>query len=199
MSSAHIEENLLEEYAMGRSLPEPSLAEVEEHLLTCKACQTRLEMLDKFVTAFRAVAVQSQVEASRRESPPPWWVRPLWAAPVLCMAALVILLISGTPGVRNAVPATVVMRTFRGAAEAPIRAGRPVRLVFDLGTPAQSDSYEIEFVDLSGKPVLVLHAPGRDGRLEVSVERLRAGSYWVRAYAEHPERRLLQEYPLKAE
>ncbi|MDZ7638361.1 MAG: hypothetical protein U5J83_08950 [Bryobacterales bacterium] len=46
----HIDEDLLELYAMGR-LPETQAAPLEEHLLLCEQCRESLTQLDDFVRA----------------------------------------------------------------------------------------------------------------------------------------------------
>lgn len=48
----HIDEELLERYAMGQ-LEEPDAAPVEGHLLVCGHCQDRLAFLDAYVQAMR--------------------------------------------------------------------------------------------------------------------------------------------------
>jgi anti-sigma factor RsiW len=50
----HISEDLLELYSLGR-LEEPQLAPVEEHLLICHDCLDRVEQMDEYVAALRAV------------------------------------------------------------------------------------------------------------------------------------------------
>jgi hypothetical protein len=50
----HIEEDALEQYVL-QSLDNAQIGAVEEHLLICGACRTRLVKLEKFISAFRAV------------------------------------------------------------------------------------------------------------------------------------------------
>ena len=44
-ASGHLSDKALQEYSLAR-LPESSLAEVEEHLLICEHCRTRLERIE---------------------------------------------------------------------------------------------------------------------------------------------------------
>lgn len=53
--SGHSPDEILEQYSLGR-LAEPGLGQLEEHLLVCERCQTRLEDIDEFVGATRAAA-----------------------------------------------------------------------------------------------------------------------------------------------
>lgn len=51
---AHIDEDVLEQYAMGQLDPDSAqLATVEEHLLICSACQQSLQELERFLAALR--------------------------------------------------------------------------------------------------------------------------------------------------
>jgi len=58
MSRQHIPGDLMDRYAMG-ALQGEVLAEVEEHLLECPACQAVLTDTDEFLNVFRAAAVQT--------------------------------------------------------------------------------------------------------------------------------------------
>jgi predicted anti-sigma-YlaC factor YlaD len=51
--TAHISEDTLERYSMDR-VREPELTLVEEHLLVCEACRSRLTAFDEFVIAMKA-------------------------------------------------------------------------------------------------------------------------------------------------
>ena len=195
----HIEEDALEQYAMGE-LAGNVVADIEEHLLSCQECQSRLVELDRFISAFHAAAAHADARVPERVRTPSF-LRPLWAASVLSFAAALILLILGRPGAHQIQPAVVMMQTFRGPAGARIDAGKPARLVFDLGAnrPAGLIRYQVQFVDQSGQEMLHLDAAAEGEKLAVPVAKLRAGSYWVRLYREQPGKQLLQEYLLKAE
>lgn len=49
---AHVDEEALEQYAMG-ALGDEDAAPIEEHLLLCAGCQNRLAELDSFLNALR--------------------------------------------------------------------------------------------------------------------------------------------------
>ena len=68
MPAPHIEENVLDRYAMG-TLPGESIPKVEEHLLDCFFCQSRLVQTDEFLVYFRAAATQLDLR------PVPLWQR----------------------------------------------------------------------------------------------------------------------------
>jgi len=51
-ANQHIDDELLERYAMGR-LTERDAVPVEEHLLICECCRARLEETDAYVRAMR--------------------------------------------------------------------------------------------------------------------------------------------------
>ena len=195
--SNHIEENLLERYAMGL-VPEQLLAELEEHLLACPDCQSRLMQLDQFLAAFRQAAPGIQTQ------PAPLWtrfrflVRPAWLAPAAALAAGLLFVVL-KPGAPPVAPAIVQMQALRGPEiAAQLAAGKPALLVFDVRDAETTGGFEVEVVDLNGKPVLALETEAKDGRLSVPVPKLGRGSYWVRVYRGGPERRLLEEYALRA-
>jgi len=52
LSTAHISEDRLEEYAFNR-LSEPESAEVEEHLLVCEDCQELVGNIDEYIRLSR--------------------------------------------------------------------------------------------------------------------------------------------------
>jgi anti-sigma factor RsiW len=196
MSSPHIEENLLERYAMG-PLPEQILAVLEEHLLVCPDCQSRLVRLDEFVAAFREVASKIQSRPARGWTPLRRFPRLAWAVPAAALAAALLLMIF-KPGTTPAAPAIVHMQALRGPeALARIAAGQPALLVFDVPETGAPVKYEVEVVDPNGAPVLTVESESHAGQLSVPVRKLGRGSYWVRVYQHLPGRRLLEEYALR--
>jgi hypothetical protein len=193
----HIEEDLLDQYTMA-TLPERSVAEVEEHLLGCSFCQKRLVEADEFLTVFRKAATQ----LGARPAPQPrqfWPSRVIaWASAAAALVALLVFLISGQRQEANLPPAIVFMQSLRGpGTAAQIVSGRPYRLVFDL--PVRSTvGYELEIVDEIGKGILTIRAEVRNGQLIVPLKKLGRGSYWVRVYRLRPDRQVLAEYGLHA-
>lgn len=52
MAAAHIDDDALEAYSLGR-LGDAESAPVEEHLLVCAECRERLAGWDEYITAMR--------------------------------------------------------------------------------------------------------------------------------------------------
>lgn len=62
----HLGEEILEKYAMDK-LSDWDNASVEEHLLICQQCRTRLENMDEFVAVMKEALVDfSDVEPSAK-------------------------------------------------------------------------------------------------------------------------------------
>jgi hypothetical protein len=199
---AHIEETQMDQYAMG-ILSVDLLPAVEEHLLSCPACQSRLEKTDAFLRAFLPAA--TQVEAQ----PAPLWTRILhargafWtAAPALAFLAVLIAVVP-----RGSLePSVVPMQSLRGPESgAQVAAGRPLVLVFDAAAFDRPDSdssthpgYKVKILDVAGSEVLVADAGTKDGRISVPVKQLAPGSYWVRLYRHDNPTQLTAEYSLQA-
>jgi hypothetical protein len=53
MSDDHINEDLLEQYALHRLKDDRVITSIEEHLLVCKWCQERIEQIELMRTALR--------------------------------------------------------------------------------------------------------------------------------------------------
>ena len=197
MATPHIDDNLLEQYALGTLGPE-FLAEIEEHLLVCPDCQTRLTAADEFLWLFRAAATQPDAR------PRSLWrrlfiLRPLTWAGAAAAIATVVVLISVDFRKSPVTPATVFMQTFRGPEGATaIASAKPARLVFDVPAAAPAGDYAIQIVDLLGNPVMSAPAEINNEHLSVLTSKLKPGSYWVRIYRK-PSGELIAEYGLRAE
>ena len=184
MPAQHLEDELLDRYALG-TLPEERLAGVEEHLLICPACQSRLQASDEFAMLFRLAAVQPDVRQGRD-----WhlfWNRGAairaasWTVSAAAVVAI-LLLLTGPLGKPPTALATVFMQSLRGPeASAQISAGKTALLVFDI-VPAAGVYYESRIVNPVGAEILVSKVSVKDGRLAALVDRLSPGSYWVRLY-----------------
>jgi len=198
MPASHPEDELLDRYASG-TLPEQCLAGVEEHLLTCTECQSRLKTSDEFVMLFRMAAVESDVRQGHG------W-RLFWKPGVAIHAAswttavamlAILLLLKGPFDGTPTAPAPVLMQALRGPeASAEVTAGKRALLVFDL-VPAAGVNYEARIVNPVGAEIRASKVSTKDGHLAAVVERLLPGSYWVRVYrTDAPEP--LTEYGLRA-
>jgi hypothetical protein len=193
MPQAHIEEDLLDRYAVG-ALAEEAAAAVEEHLLVCAACQTRLRQADEFAAVFQSVATAPDARPARR-----WWtlvprrVAGLAAASVMAAGVFFVAIERQRTTVG---PAIVSLEAMRGP-EAPARtsAGKPAVLVFDVAPGSQA--HEVRIVDRAGVEVASGTPAWKDGRLTLAVAGLPKGQYWVRLYGQE-NREPLVEYGLEA-
>jgi len=190
----HIDDDVLEQYASGSLGPE-LLAAIEEHLLTCPDCQTRLIAVDEFIGLFRAAAMQPDAR------PRPLWQRLFnarWTVAFAVVAAVffLIFLEFRKPPMT---PATVFMQSLRGPeAVAAITAGKPIRLVFDLTPTGAARDYEVQVVNLLGTQVLAIPPEFHNGHLSVVIRKLAFGSYWVRIYR-RANSEPIAEYGLRTE
>jgi hypothetical protein len=198
MPTPHIDENVLDRYAMG-TLPGAAIPQVEEHLLTCSLCQSRLVETDDFVIHFRAAATQVELQ------PASFWQRFLsayrliWGGSAVAAAGLMLLLVTGEPRLSKPQPAVVLMQSLRGPEEqAQIAKGSPSLLIFDVPIPATHPSYEVEVVDTAGKQILKGQGIVKDDRLAFPIQKLAPAGYWVRIYQKQPARTLVAEYGLQA-
>ena len=180
MPELHISDELLDRYASG-TLPEQRLTDLEEHLLFCQACQSRLEASDEFAMLFREAAVQPDTRSHRS------W-RLLWSHPaarwtVAAAAALAVLLLMAVPHRPPVPPATVFLQSLRGPeTPAQIAAGRPALLVFDLAPAAKVNEYEARVVNPVGIEIVTAAVSMQNGHLAVLLDKLPQGTYWVRVF-----------------
>jgi hypothetical protein len=192
---AHIREDVLERYAMGK-LPDAAVPNVEEHLLLCVTCQERLSEADEFVAVFRTAATHVMAHPTR------WWRR-IPSVPGLAWAgaaavAVLFVALGGISHRTNGAPATVVMHAMRGPeSTARVPAGRSAVLVFP-GVAAEAGRYDVQIVNPDGDTVAQADAQIVDGRTTLTADRLARGRYWVRLYRKHG-RELIAEYGLRAE
>jgi hypothetical protein len=198
MQEIHIDDNLLDRYAMG-TLPAAAIPNVEEHLLGCSFCQGRLVEIDEFLPLFRAAASLVVVR------PEPFWKRfqrgqrLIWGGSAVVTAAVMLLLISGAPQVVRPQPAILMMQSLRGPeAKAQMARGTPGLLVFDVPLLPGRPDYEIEVVDTAGNPILKGAATVKEEQLTFRIEKLAPAAYWVRVYQKQPTRVLVAEYGLQA-
>jgi hypothetical protein len=185
----HIEETVLERYSMG-SLTEEAAAEVEQHLLLCEACCTRVTEADAYIRAVkRAAQVMPEPEPSR------WNLRLLLPAFAVCALLIAAAVVKFSPSVERP-PATVALFAMRGTdtqGHGPSR--RPLLLQPDLNGLPASSYYRLDLVTISGAPIW-------QGLLSVQTQPPTAllppqsrGAYFVRVSL--PSGELLREYALE--
>jgi hypothetical protein len=190
----HIEEELLDRYATG-SLSADAVPPVEEHLLICAACQSRLREADQFIHLFSLASSQIEFRAV------PWWKKALHfrLEPLLVGLAMVVLAV---PVIRvwnraaNEPESEVLMQSLRGPGEgAHVTAGKPARLVFDV--PSTSGVCKLRILDLNGGVIQETRTTAAGTRPAASVNLLAPGDYWARLYCEGNDD-LTAEYKLNA-
>jgi predicted anti-sigma-YlaC factor YlaD len=182
MPELHINDELLDQYALG-TLPGEQLAGLEEHLLFCEACQSRLDAAEEFEMLFREAAVQAGARSHHRWRLS-WNHRAVgWTGAALAAALAILLLVAGPLHKSPMAPATVFLQSLRGPdAPAQVTTGRPCLLVFDIVPTAGVNQYEARIVNPIGVEILAAAVSLKDGHLAVLVDKLPPGSYWVRVF-----------------
>ena len=188
----HIVEDEIEQYSLGR-IPTERLAAIEEHLLVCEACQSRVQEADCYAPAMRKAA-----EEMRRQPSSGRRVFGLRLAHAMAGVAFFALALVGwevsRPGLVTPYP--VALEATRGEGvlrKAP--AGRNLELQLDVATLAAQPSYRMEVVDATGRAVWSGQASSRNSKLTVSTAPLGTGYYFIRVYG--ADGALLREYGLE--
>jgi hypothetical protein len=186
----HIEEATLERYSMG-SLAEEAAAEVEEHLLLCEACRTRVTEADAYIRAMKR-AVPELPAATERSR---WNFRLLLPAFAVCVLLIAAAVVRFAPFADRS-PAAIALFAMRGAdatAHGPSR--RVLSLQPDLNGLPAAPSYRLDVVDASGSPVWqgVFSAQAQPPGAVVPPQS--RGLYFVRVSL--PSGELLREYALE--
>lgn len=202
MDSSHLSEEKIESYTMGK-LAESELPSVEEHLLLCGGCQEQVEKMDQFVHAMREAAKLAkddrQTLRDRFGSFFTFHPNSAWAG-ISAVAAAVVLLAFLPFGVSK--PQHLALSTVRGS-ESTVphaRANTPIDLQLDVTELPASPLYTIELVDSGGGVVRNYTNEPRSSKLNVDIEeKLPAGQYWIRLYADSLKTDLLREYGLRVD
>jgi hypothetical protein len=180
----HLDEDVLEQYALGKLTDDAQLEAAEEHLLVCVRCQSKLEQIDKFVTAFRdageAIQAQNEGPEQSEKTKPTSWSRPF--LPVAVAAAAAIVFFGPSLLQQDGQPVSVALVAMRNEANPSAPSGKPLILTLDLaGTEsAAASALRYEVAAANGAPV----ASGEFSRNEpnLRIAALSAGQYWVRVY-----------------
>jgi hypothetical protein len=210
---SHIQEEVLEAYALGRIAESESLG-LEEHLLLCRVCQQQLERTDEFVRAFRVAARGLPVD-----SQPPahgtvlkaipvagffagWW-SPAPVAAAFALAAMGVVSLAPRPIVLQHM-AAVRLDAVRGAGVGPVAVVAAAQgLELELDTKGlDGAAFRVELSDARGRQLWqgprALPIAG-DNVIRASIPRaVSAGQYWVRLY-DPADGRLVREYGLRAQ
>lgn len=167
IDGSHLTEDALEVYSLGRLSSEEDLATLEEHLLVCAYCQTRLEKVDQFVQA-AASGARAVAEAKSAK-------KPLAFLPMAIAAAAAIFIIPVALE-QKPEPVEVALVAVRNESSFSAPAGKPLLIKPDsTGLNVSSLGWELSSID--GRLV-------RSGKLEASgriaIAQLSAGQYWLR-------------------
>lgn len=197
-SDQHLSEEALEIYSAG-SMPEEECTSLEEHLLTCPHCQTRLTETDDYLRATRAAA--SDLRRATRRPSKDTRERRLWplaaAGLVACAVAIVLPWRSNQLQHVRDIDLTVERGAGqRSVIQAPV--GQRLALNLDLTEVQHAQEYRLEVVNASGAQVWagLVKKSGSRLRAELPVT-LAQGIYWVRLYIPTPAPLLLREYGLQ--
>jgi len=190
----HPTSDTIECYSMGW-LQGQELEEIEEHLLVCKDCQSRVEAEDAFTQGIRFAgrALTQPPSAARRPLVLGW----RWGY-VAAAAALLILILAGSrwPPLRQAgPPAIVVLESTRGAQTRTVAARQPLILVMDVTGLPQLAEYELEVVDASGQAIFQALGTRQNNQVRGKLAHgLPRGAYFARLYARGGD--MLREFAL---
>ena len=180
MTTWHPQDDLLESYAMDK-LGGDEAATLEEHLLACSVCRSRLVEVEDFIHTFRRASQESQPTASM--APPVSSPRRLIWGLIATAAVLVLGALAYHWQPRGAPePAVLLLRPLRGPEMGgTAEKGRPLVLVMDVPAEIQGE-YTAEIVDSEGRLILSAKPELRDGRLAIRSPELQPGDHWVRLY-----------------
>jgi hypothetical protein len=187
----HIEETTLERYSMG-SLAEGESAGVEQHLLICQICQTRVTEADAYIRAMKGAVPELPTVAE-----PSWWnFRLLLPAFAVCALLIAVSVLRFAPSDRDRSPAPIALFAMRGGdAEAHGPSGRALLLQPDLNGLPAAPSYRLEIVNTSGSLAWQGMLSAQAQPPSAIVPSQSRGVYFVRVSL--PSGQLLREYALE--
>jgi anti-sigma factor RsiW len=193
---SHQTDEQLERYALG-CLPEPWMAEVEEHLLVCATCQERVDDLEAYSLAMRqAISTEPAKAAPRFAWLQQWfaWLQQSWLkAPVLVWAGGLAAIVFSVSLYLQFVPhlaplASLQLTAMRG----PMPSVVPSRETdITLADVPAGPGLRAEVVDAAGSPVWNGALQSRDHKIALA-RQLVPGNYFVRLYDDNGK--LLHEY-----
>ncbi len=187
LERSHLTEDALEVYLLGRLSSEEDIAVVEEHILVCEHCLTRLEKMDGFVHAAVAGATAVRLNPEPNQS-----FKYLPIALAASAAAIFVL-----PGLvkQPAEPANIDLVAIRNETKIRAPAGRTLNLKPDLTGLAET-GYDWELSGVDGQ----LKQRGKldlaTGRLSISG--LSEDQYWLRLKATG-QQDILREFSLSVQ
>jgi hypothetical protein len=193
--TAHISEDVLEEYAFNR-LSEAQMAPLEEHILICRACQEKLGEVDEYIRLMKLAALRPRINSEL--------ARPVWAGAIGILlaasaAAVIVGVLINSPRSPVARSAPVELVAFRGGEDmSHASAGRMVDLTIGSSDLPPSSQYRVQLVNADGQEEWIGYATASGAKLVVHVSKtLKRGLHWVRVSSASGE--LLREFGLRAE
>jgi hypothetical protein len=188
-------------YSSGR-LPEHALADLEEHILMCEACQLHLEAIDAHLLTAAQAARELREEGKRRKRIHlrSWLLgapRVAWS----CVLATIFIL-AFTPLLRHAATlrtpaAEVLLTASRGAEQALVshtQAGN-VTLKIDTTELPNLPAYRLQLVDAGGREVWSGSGLNKRQQIRATLPHpLGPGQYWIRLLT--PDRNQVREFGL---
>lgn len=186
----HIEETTLERYSMG-SLEEEAATEVEQHLLLCEACQTRVTQADIYIRSMKRAVPELPAAPERWR----WNFRLLLPAFAVCALLIAAAVVRLSPRIDQS-PAAIALFAMRGTethAQGP--AARTLLLRPDVNGLPASPSYRLDLVDASGSLTWQGVLSGDAKSPGAIVPPQSRGVYFVRVSL--PSGQLLREYALE--
>jgi hypothetical protein len=185
----HQTDEQLELYALGR-LPEPWVAEVEEHLLVCAVCRERVDDLQAYALAMRQAISSEPAESSHWLSwfQQSWLKVPVlaWAGGLAAVVFAVSLYLQFVPGL--APLASLQLTAMRGAMPS-VRPSRETDIT--LADAPSGTSLRAEIVDATGSTLWNGALEPRTHKIALT-RQLAAGNYFVRLFDNAGK--LLHEY-----
>lgn len=179
-TSIHIDEDLLERYALARPIEEAQLELLEEHLLVCPRCQVRLEKLDAFSLAAKTAAQKIAESAPQPVAKPIWPGYAARAAMLAFAASLAIFVFVPKQAEVSSEPVTVSLVSARDESRIEAPAQRTLRFQLDLTGLESLHPAIYEVLSAEGELIY---------RRQISQNEanppLAAGRYWVRLKAEN--------------
>jgi len=200
----HQTDERLELYALGR-LPEPWVAEVEEHLLVCAACQERVDDLEAYALAMRQAIYTEPAKSPLRLSwfeqswfgqswfEQSWFQRSWLKIPVLAWAGGLASILFAVALYLQLVPhlapfASLQLTAMRGAMPA---VGLSRETDITLADAPSGAALRSEVVDATGNTVWSGVLDPRTHRIALT-RQLDPGNYFVRLFDD--DSKLLHEY-----
>jgi hypothetical protein len=185
----HQTDERLELYALGR-LPEQWVAEVEEHLLVCAACQERVDDLEAYAFAMRQAISTEPAKPPRRLT---WFQRSWLKIPVLawsgCLAAIILAVALYLQSAPHLAPlASLQLTAMRGAM--PV-VGLAREIDITLADAPSGTTLRAEIVNATGSTVWGGTPEPQTHKIALT-RQLAPGNYFVRLFDDGSK--LLHEY-----